>query len=111
MVVSVGHKRISSLFVFWLILLLGVQLTGLSCWEELQLVPTPECVLANPPIPGAAPMTEGPVNDGCPCHMAFASAPTWLWNLVSPDSPLITEASASPPAVPPITTFHPPLAL
>lgn len=105
------HRRISRLFLSGLILLLGVQLTGLSClgdWQDLLLVPGHQiqCQVRSG-TPGAA----GLGDDGCPCHLALMSVPGSAYEVSAPPSLLDLGAPVTNPSAHPLLLFRPPLSL
>jgi len=62
--------RYSNLLLIGLVLLLGVQLTGLTCLNEWQVA----IHSAQAEIVGGSPATGEKVSDhGCPCHFIFQS--------------------------------------
>lgn len=91
-----------------LILLLGVQLTGLTCLGEWQLGSTEAFVETL----DLSPSTDGGVtDDGCPCHFVFQSV-----SLPAPEilSPLADNVSLSSTLYVPtfvVVLFHPPLSV
>ncbi len=100
-----------NLFVMGFILLLAIQLTGLSCLDEWRSLPSP----AWPALWSQSltqTMDAGQTgNNGCPCHLAFMSVPKappkscypiWLLDIGAP-----TTVVPGPISLP----FHPPLAL
>lgn len=103
------HAR--QVLVIGLILLLGAQLTGLSCLEEWRNAFLAGSFVETPQITGVATAHEEIVDDGCPCHMAFvsmlscASQPSHPVSLIEPGVPVTA------PLVPPFLPFHPPLSL
>lgn len=101
-------SRSSKLLLIALVLLLGVQLTGLSCLGEWQLGSTAALVEATDLSPSP---DGGLTDDGCPCHFVFQSV-----SLPAPEtlSPLADDVSWSPTLyVPPfvVVLFHPPLSV
>ena len=100
--------RHSTLLLIGLVLLLGVQLTGLTCLDEWQgaIHSTQAEIVDNSPSP------EGNVLDhGCPCHFVFQSV-----FLPFPEtlSPCTDKASSSPRLYVPtfvVSLFHPPLSV
>ena len=103
------HAR--QVLVIGLILLLGAQLTGLSCLEEWQIAFLAGNLAETPQITGVATGLGELADDGCPCHMAFvsmvscASQPSHPVSLIAPGVPVTA------PLVPPFLPFHPPLSL
>ena len=106
-----ARKPVSNLFLILLILLLGTQLTGLSCLNERRSLP----LHASPGLSNqfqAGAMAVGQVgDDGCPCHLAFVSIPNPSPESCCPISLLDIGAPAT--LVPGHTSrsFHPPLTL
>lgn len=91
-----------------LVLLLGVQLTGLTCLGEWQLGPATALVEAMDHSPSP---DGGVTDDGCPCHVLFQSV-----SLPAPEilSPLADDVSLSPTLYVPtfvVVLFHPPLSI
>lgn len=98
-------SRYSNLLLIGLVLLLGVQLTGLTCLGEWQIGPT---ALVGEMDPSPAP-DGGVTDDGCPCHFVFQSV-----FLAAPEilSPLADDVSVNPTLYVPtfvVFLFHPPL--
>ena len=100
--------RSSNLLLIALVLLLGVQLTGLTCLGEWQLGSTAALVEAA----DLSPSPDGGVtDDGCPCHFVFQSM-----SIPAPEilSPLADDVSWSPTVYMPtfvVALFHPPLSV
>ena len=99
--------RHTNLLVVGLILLLGVQLTGLTCLGEWQVIN----YSAQAELVSDSPSPEGSVldHDGCPCHFVFQSV-----FLPIPDnlSPHTDDVSSSLTLYVPtfvVSLFHPPL--
>jgi hypothetical protein len=91
-----------------LVLLLGVQLTGLTCLGEWQLGPAAALAEAMDHSPSP---DGGVTDDGCPCHFVFQSV-----SLPAPEilSPLADDVSLSPTLYVPtfvVALFHPPLSV
>lgn len=100
--------RHSTLLLIGLVLLLGVQLTGLTCLDEWQgaIHSTQAEIVDNSPSP------EGNVLDhGCPCHFVFQSVLLAAPEILSPH----TDDVNLPPSlyVPTfvVSLFHPPLSI
>jgi hypothetical protein len=107
----VNGRTSTKLFLIGLALLLGVQLTGLSCLEEwvgltLQRVP----VLSNECQAGAMDISLVG-DDGCPCHFEFMSGPRVAPESCHPISLLNIEAPATLGPGHISLPFHPPLVL
>lgn len=91
-----------------LILLLGVQLTGLTCLGEWQLGSTAAFVETLDLFPSP---DGGVTDDGCPCHFVFQAV-----SLPAPEilSPLAEDVSLSFTLYVPtfvVFLFHPPLSV
>lgn len=104
-------RHTSQVLVIGLVLLLGVQLTGLSCLEEWRTAALAGSVLDPHQIASVATGPGELADDGCPCHMVFvsilsgASQPSHPVSLIEPGVP------GTPPLMPPFVLFHPPLSL
>jgi len=102
-------RHASRLLVIGLILLLGVQLTGLSCLEDWRIAESAGNLLDTHQITGVATGPGELADDGCPCHMVFvsilsgASQPSHPVSLIEPGVP---ETS---PLMTAFLLFHPPL--
>lgn len=84
-------------FLIGWIVLMGVQLTGLSCLNEWRIDPSEDAVLSPQPFNGPDGTGE-PTNDGCPCHLKFtATYRIHLHNalLSSPEKPAALLAFVS----------------
>ena len=101
-------SRYSSLLLIGLVLLLGVQLTGLTCLGEWQVIN----YSAQAKMVSDSPYPEGNVLDhGCPCHFVFQSVLLPLPEIMSPRT---DKASLSPTLYVPtfvVFLFHPPLSV
>lgn len=100
--------RYSNVVVLALVLLLGIQLTGLTCLGEWPLRPADTQVEMTDFSP---PPDENVINDGCPCHFVFQSV-----LFADPEilSPHIDGVSSSPMLYVPtfvVFLFHPPLSV
>lgn len=100
--------RHSTVFLIGLVLLLGVQLTGLSClgeWQGAILSTQAELV-------DSSPSPEGNVSDhGCPCHFVFQSVFLPFPEILSPRT---DNVSSNPMLYVPtfvVFLFHPPLSV
>ncbi|MGH7229675.1 MAG: hypothetical protein ACREIH_10755 [Nitrospiraceae bacterium] len=106
-----ARKPVNNLFLIGLILLLGIQLTGLSCLNEWQSLPP----LASPTLSNQHPTEAGDfderADDGCPCHLAFMSFLSAAPAVCCP----ISLSNMGTPATwgngDPVLPFHPPLSL
>ena len=104
-------KRLSNLFLTGLILLLGIQLTGLSClyeWQSMSSVAS--LALSNQHATGVADPGER-TDDGCPCHVAFVSVLSAAPELACPVTSIDLRAPATWALGNPSLPFHPPLSL
>lgn len=101
----------SRLLVAGLILLLGIQLTGLSCLDEWRITSLVVNFATHTAVSGAADGTNQWGDDGCPCHLAFmsmlsnAGEVSCPINLIDPGVP--ATCALAHPSLP----FHPPLTL
>jgi len=102
-------RQLSHVLLIGLVLLLGVQLTGLTClgeWQGTILSTQAELVDSSPLSP------EGNVsNHGCPCHFVFQSVFLPLPEVLSPRA---DNVSSSPTLYVPtfvVFLFHPPLSV
>ena len=105
------QRHTSQRLVIGLILLLGVQLTGLSCLEEWRIASLAGSVFETPQITD---VTVGPgvlAEDGCPCHMAFISVLSDVSQPSHPVSFIEPGVPGTPPLRPPFVLFHPRLSL
>jgi hypothetical protein len=100
-----------SLFVASLILLLGGQLTGLSCLEDWRIASPTGTAFDAPQITDVAMAPGELADDGCPCHMVFVSILSEPSQPAHPDSLVELRGPGMPPRVPPFLPFHPPLGL
>jgi hypothetical protein len=102
------------LIVTGLILLLGIQLTGLSCindWKSGSSSSALSLISADDrSLDGTSAIPDKP-GDGCPCHLVFQSVPFSTWQPTS----LLTSADTPSPATYTPTfvqsLFHPPVIL
>lgn len=93
---------------FGLILLLGVQLTGLTCLDEWQgpFHSAQIEIVVNSPSP------EGNVSDhGCPCHFIFQSVSLVVPELLSPHTDDISSSHMLYVPTFVVSLFHPPLSI
>ncbi len=104
-------RHTSQLLVIGLILLLGVQLTGLSCLEEWQIADTAGSLLDTRQITGVDTGSGEPADDGCPCHMVFVSILSGASEPSHPVSFIESGVPGTPPLMPPFVPFRPPLSL
>lgn len=98
--------RHTNLLLIGLVLLLGVQLTGITCLGEWQVA----IHSAQSEISGGSPATEeNLVDHGCPCHFIFQSVSLAVPEILSPHT---DDISSSPTLYVPtfvVSLFHPPL--
>lgn len=97
--------RIGNLLLIGLVLLLGVQLTGLTCLGEWQVISAAAVVEAMDLSPSP---DRAVTDDGCPCHFVFQSvslpAPANLSPLT--DDLIFSSTLYVPTFV--VVLFHPP---
>jgi hypothetical protein len=102
------ERRYSNLLLIGLVLLLGVQLTGLTCLGEWQVA----IHSAQAELVSDSPSPEGNVLDqGCPCHFVFQSVFFPLPEILSPRT---DKVSSNPTLYVPafaVSLFHPPLSV
>lgn len=103
--------RFSALLIMGLVMILGVQLTGVSCLEDWQLPASPvtQGTVHTSGITTDLSGLEGPTDDGCPCHLAFVSVKTGTGQVISPVVLSAMTLPDGPPIPRPFTLFHPPL--
>lgn len=100
--------RNSNLLLIGLILLLGVQLTGLTCLGEWQVGSATAFVETT----DLSPSPDGAVtDDGCPCHILFQSVFPPAPDIISPfaDDVILNSTLFVPTFFK--LPFHPPLSL
>lgn len=107
-IIIVIHQRTRQLLFLGLIMLLGIQLTGLDCLDEWSLVPA-----ANSSVSQVQPLagSDGVENDACPCHLIFVSIPSTVLSGSSPSALLGANGPAASPSVDLASPFHPPRSL
>lgn len=105
------NDRAGRMLILGLALLLGVQLTGLNCLGESTGIPIQAEHVALQPLSSACSGGHAIIDDGCPCHLIFVSAPMTLQQA---SEPFIYVASAIPEHLSsrdlPLP-FHPPISL
>ena len=104
-------RHASQLLLVGLILLLGVQLTGLSCLEDWRIASLAGSVLDTPQIIGVATGPGELAHHDCPCHMVFVSILSGVSQPSHPVSSIERSVPVTSPLVPPFLPFHPPLSL
>lgn len=100
--------RNANMLVVGLVLLLGVQLTGFTCFGEWQIGSTPSLVEAlDLSLSPDRTMTD----DGCPCHVLFQSVSPPASESISPfaEDVILTFTLYLPTFVK--FLYHPPLSL
>jgi len=96
-------------FVVWLVMLLGLQLTGLSCLDEWSNWFSQQSMTVYQQATAPADGDNSAIEDGCPCHLAFLSKPS-RHSQVSFLVHLVDEGSFRAPILQqPFIPFHPPL--
>ena len=104
-------KPFTKLFLIGLILLLGIQLTGVSCldeWDSLPFHSSP--TLSNQLQTGSLGIDQVGDN-GCPCHLTFTSVPKVAAEGCDPLSLLNVTALVALVSGHTFLPFHPPLLL
>lgn len=82
-------RRNGNLGLIGLVLILGVQLTGLTCLGESQVISATALVEAM----DLSPSPEGAVtDDGCPCHFVFQTISLFPFSVVSPFTSILPES-------------------
>lgn len=104
-------SRFSAFLIMALAVILGVQLTGVSCLEDwhLPMASDVRAAFHTAGITAGLLGLEESIDDGCPCHLAFISVKTGSRQMISP---VILSAISLPNAPPipwPFTLFHTPL--
>jgi len=105
------QRHTSQQLVIGLILLLGVQLTGLSCLEEWRIASLAGSVFDTPQITDVTMGSGALAEDGCPCHMVFVSIPSGVPQPSHPVSFIARGIPVISPLVSPFLLFRPPLSL
>lgn len=105
------HRQVTQLLVVGLIVLLGAQLTGLSCLREWRLASLAGGAFDTPQITRVAMVAGELADDGCPCHMAFVSIPSGAYQISHPGSLIDLGVPVTAPLLSPFSIFHPPLSL
>lgn len=103
------RRETSKLVLVGMALLLTIQLTGLSCfndWGLASLVAPHSIQITNNGNTGVA-LGE----DACPCHLAFVSVPSCGPEVSYPVSHAEPRVSKICPVPSPSLPFHPPLGL
>jgi hypothetical protein len=101
-----GRKE--NVLLVGLVLLLGVQLTGLTCLGESQI----GCTASFVEVLDLSPSPDGAVtDDGCPCHILFQSVSPPAPDIISPfaDDAILNSTLFVPTFIK--FLFHPPLSL
>lgn len=100
--------RSTNVLLVGLVLLLGVQLTGLTCLGEWQTRSAASLVTAWDP----SPFPDGGVTDDrCPCHFVFQSVPLPTPEIIAPLAEDVTVSSSLYVPTFVVFLFHPPLSL
>ena len=100
--------RRSTLLLIGLVLLLGIQLTGLTCLDEWQGA----IHSAQAEIVDNSPSPEGNVLDhGCPCHFVFQSVLLAAPEILSPHTDKASSSSTRYVPTFVVSLFHPPLSV
>lgn len=100
--------RIGNLLLVGLVLLLGVQLTGLTCFGEWQ-VGSPAGLVQ--PLDLSPSPDGGATDDGCPCHFVFQSVSLPAPEILSPLTGDLTFSSRLYVPTFVVTLFRPPVVI
>lgn len=76
--------RIGRLLLVGLIILLGIQLTGLSCLDDWQITPLTKALLIASLFPDRTGEADQPEEDGCPCHLALPPVTSGIFQICCP---------------------------
>jgi hypothetical protein len=105
-----ANGRAGSLMAIALLVLLSVQLTGLSCLDEWH-IRTGEFIVLADTGQGTLSPDAGMCSDGCPCHLLFQSVSLSSVERVSPlTTLLVTDSQQYTPTLIHFL-FHPPVIL
>ena len=105
------YRYARHLFIVSLILLLGAQLTGLSCLEDWRIAPPTGSEFDTPQFSDVTMVPGELAEDACPCHMVFVSVCSGASQPSHPDFPAERSGPGMSPLLPPFLPFHPPLSL
>jgi len=105
------RSQVSHLLVVGLIVLLGAQLTGLSCLQEWRPASLARGAFDTPQLNGVAVGAGELADDGCPCHLAFVSIQAGTYQISHPVSLIGLSGPVTTLLVSPFSLFHPPLNL
>lgn len=75
-----------------LVMLLAVQLTGLSCLSDFAVNPGPPVLLAQDGVHHHLNGFATTADDGCPCHLMFQTVTPFHLSVVSPFTSMLPEA-------------------
>lgn len=102
------QPRHSNLLLIGLVLLLGVQLTGLTCLDEWQVA----IHSAQAEMVDSSPFPAGNVSDhGCPCHFIFQSVFFAVPEILSPHTDDVSSSHTLYVPTFVVSLFHPPLSI
>ena len=105
------YRYARHLFIISLILLLGAQLTGLSCLEDWRIASPSDSAFDTPKFTDVTMVPGELAEDACPCHMVFVSMCSGVSQPSHPDSPVERNGPGMSPLLPPLLPFHPPLSV
>ncbi len=94
----------------YLVLLLAVQLTGMSCLDDWHDAAFSLHSADHHHAVSAQSTHAHAIDDTCPCHLAFVTAPDNAYSVESPVAPLSAGLRLTSPHAEPSAPFHPPLA-
>lgn len=102
------ERRYSNLLLIGLVLLLGVQLTGLPCLGEWQVAihSAQAEIVDNSPSPD-----ENVLDHGCPCHFLFQSVFLAVPEILSPHTDDVSSSHTLYVPTFVVSLFHPPLSI
>jgi hypothetical protein len=98
------------LIVVLLVMLLGLQLSGLSCLDDWRTGHSTEFTLLGTDHSASSPDGTELGADGCPCHLLFSSSPQSSLDMTERGHPMNTMAPAGWLPTLASAFFHPPLA-
>lgn len=100
---------IGRLLLVVLVVLLGVQLTGLSCLNDWQSITPWGNHPVHDPLSSGLTGTDQPGDDGCPCHLFFKYVDLHPLHVASPLLATLTPLSAGYAPIFVRFLFHPPI--
>ena len=94
-----------------LALILGIQLSGLSCLDELRALSLDRGSTLFSQATNSPTLRDSPADDGCPCHLAFVFTGVKILQASGPVDRTILPVLATAPLAYPALPFRPPLSL